>query len=125
MPASHGGIPTGIEANLRRARFELIGQDLAITELARCIRLHDMQLSFLSEQESLIEPFAVIFAGPSGHGKTMLASKVGAYLNVPTYHVNMTAVRNLWTDRSSRRNAVRITHVHATSSKYTCRRPAH
>lgn len=53
---------------LLRARFHLIGQDLALQEMMRAIASH-------SRRRSSVASLALVLTGPSGHGKSHLASK--------------------------------------------------
>ncbi|KAJ7907334.1 P-loop containing nucleoside triphosphate hydrolase protein [Mycena leptocephala] len=76
---------------LVRMRYELVGQDRALEQLFRVLSIHSQQLSVL--------PVVVLLCGPSGHGKSLLARKFGALLDVPTHTVNMTTLRSahdLW-----------------------------
>ncbi|TFK61003.1 P-loop containing nucleoside triphosphate hydrolase protein [Pluteus cervinus] len=76
---------------LTRVRYELVGQDRAIEQLFRVLSIHSRQLS--------ATPLVVLLCGPSGHGKSLLARKFGALLDVPTHTVNMTTLRSthdLW-----------------------------
>ncbi|KII88159.1 hypothetical protein PLICRDRAFT_111552 [Plicaturopsis crispa FD-325 SS-3] len=76
---------------LTRLRYDLIGQDRAIEQLFRVLSMHSQKLS--------IAPIVVLFCGPSGHGKSLLARKFGHLLDVPTHTVNMTTLRSnndLW-----------------------------
>ncbi|KAJ7685725.1 P-loop containing nucleoside triphosphate hydrolase protein [Mycena polygramma] len=76
---------------LTRVRYELVGQDRALEQLFRVLSIHSQQLS--------VTPVVVLLCGPSGHGKSLLARKFGALLDVPTHTVNMTTLRSahdLW-----------------------------
>ncbi|KAJ7286471.1 P-loop containing nucleoside triphosphate hydrolase protein [Mycena rebaudengoi] len=76
---------------LTRVRYELIGQDRALEQLFRVLSIHSQQLS--------TAPVTVLLCGPSGHGKSLLARKFGALLDVSTHTVNMTTLRSahdLW-----------------------------
>jgi len=76
---------------LTRMRYELVGQDRALEQLFRVLSIHSQQLTTL--------PVVVLLCGPSGHGKSLLARKFGALLDVPTHTVNMTTLRSahdLW-----------------------------
>ncbi|KAF8647484.1 hypothetical protein AX16_006689 [Volvariella volvacea WC 439] len=76
---------------LTKVRYELIGQDRALEQLFRVLSIHSRQLS--------ATPIVVLLCGPSGHGKSLLARKFGALLDVPTHTVNMTTLRStldLW-----------------------------
>ncbi|KAJ7772946.1 hypothetical protein DFH07DRAFT_937488 [Mycena maculata] len=76
---------------LTRVRYELVGQDRALEQLFRVLSIHSQQLSVL--------PVVVLLCGPSGLGKSLLARKFGALLDVPTHTVNMTTLRSahdLW-----------------------------
>ncbi|PPQ66205.1 hypothetical protein CVT26_011064 [Gymnopilus dilepis] len=76
---------------LTRVRYDLIGQDRALEQLFRVLSMHSRNLS--------VTPMVVLLCGPSGHGKSLLARKFGALLDVPTHTVNMTTLRSthdLW-----------------------------
>ncbi|KAJ7481068.1 hypothetical protein B0H11DRAFT_2232981 [Mycena galericulata] len=76
---------------LARVRYEIVGQDRALEQLFRVLSIHSQQLAVL--------PVVVLLCGPSGHGKSLLARKFGALLDVPTHTVNMTTLRSahdLW-----------------------------
>ncbi|KAF7337863.1 C3H1-type domain-containing protein [Mycena venus] len=76
---------------LTRMRYELVGQDRALEQLFRVLSIHSQQL--------MTVPVVVLLCGPSGHGKSLLARKFGALLDVPTHTVNMTTLRSahdLW-----------------------------
>lgn len=60
---------------LLRARFHLIGQDLALQEMMRAIASH-------SRRKSSVTSLALVLTGPSGHGKSHLASKSECFLCV-------------------------------------------
>ncbi|KAJ7073895.1 P-loop containing nucleoside triphosphate hydrolase protein [Mycena amicta] len=77
---------------LARMRYELVGQDRALEQLFRVLSMHSQRLAVL--------PVVVLLCGPSGHGKSLLARRFGALLDVPTHTVNMTTLRashDLWT----------------------------
>ncbi|KAF7295639.1 C3H1-type domain-containing protein [Mycena indigotica] len=77
---------------LARVRYELVGQDRALEQLFRVLSMHSQKLA--------VSPVVVLLCGPSGHGKSLLARRFGALLDVPTHTVNMTTLRNahdLWT----------------------------
>nr|GAT57126.1 predicted protein [Mycena chlorophos] len=77
---------------LARVRYELVGQDRALEQLFRVLSMHSQRLAVL--------PVVVLLCGPSGHGKSLLARRFGALLDVPTHTVNMTTLRaahDLWT----------------------------
>jgi hypothetical protein len=85
---------------LLRTRFCLIGQDLALDEFVRTVVGHCRRHSET--------PLSIIFAGPSGHGKSLLASKVAPLLGVSSHIVNMANLRNqedLLQSRSVAQNA--------------------
>lgn len=67
---------------LARVRYDLIGQDRALEQLFRVLSMPSMA------------PIVVLFCGPSGHGKSLLARKFGSLLDVPTHTVNMTTLRS-------------------------------
>ncbi|KAF5338699.1 hypothetical protein D9611_013369 [Ephemerocybe angulata] len=76
---------------LTRVRYDLVGQDRALEELFKLLSIHSRQIS--------VSPVVVMFSGPSGHGKSLLARKFGSLLDVPTHTVNMVSVRSqddLW-----------------------------
>ncbi|KAF8077642.1 hypothetical protein FPV67DRAFT_1684237, partial [Lyophyllum atratum] len=76
---------------LTRVRYELIGQDRALEQLFKDLSMHSRQLS--------VTPIVVLLCGPSGHGKSLLARKFGALLDVPTHTVDMTTIhsaQDLW-----------------------------
>ncbi|KZP08725.1 P-loop containing nucleoside triphosphate hydrolase protein [Athelia psychrophila] len=76
---------------LTRVQYDLIGQDCAIEQLFRVLSMHSQQLA--------VAPIVVLLCGPSGHGKSLLARKFGALLDVPTHTVNMPTLRSthdLW-----------------------------
>ncbi|KDQ61064.1 hypothetical protein JAAARDRAFT_55783 [Jaapia argillacea MUCL 33604] len=71
---------------LAKVRYDLIGQDRAIEQLFRVLSMHSQQLSKA--------PIVVLLCGPSGHGKSLLARKFGALLDVPTHTVSMTILKS-------------------------------
>ncbi|KAJ7029379.1 P-loop containing nucleoside triphosphate hydrolase protein [Mycena alexandri] len=76
---------------LTRVRYELVGQDRALEQLFRVLSIHSQRLA--------VQPVVVLLCGPSGHGKSLLARKFGALLDVPTHTVNMTTLKSshdLW-----------------------------
>lgn len=52
---------------LARVQYDLIGQDRALEELFRLLSIHSRQ--------AIVSPLVVMFSGPSGHGKSLLARK--------------------------------------------------
>ncbi|KAF9518501.1 hypothetical protein BS47DRAFT_1482562 [Hydnum rufescens UP504] len=72
---------------LLRARFCLVGQDLALAELMRAVASH-------SRRKNDTASLSLVLAGPSGHGKSYLASRIGFLLEAPQYIVNMTNLRS-------------------------------
>lgn len=62
------------EAPLARARFALIGQDYGVRELVRSYRAHVRLAKYLEDDETE-QPFVALLTGPSGHGKTHLATR--------------------------------------------------
>ncbi|KAL1709595.1 hypothetical protein EV121DRAFT_252583 [Schizophyllum commune] len=75
----------------RGLNYQLIGQDRALEQLYRVLSIHSHQPN--------APPMVVMLCGPSGLGKSFLADKFGALLDVPTHTVNMTAIntpRDLW-----------------------------
>lgn len=94
---------------LTRVRYDLIGQDCALEQLFRVLSMHSQQLSVAPIVVLLcgmpifgfvsVVTNVAFFAGPSGHGKSLLARKFGSLLDVPTHTVNMTTLRSthdLW-----------------------------
>ncbi|KAF8582296.1 P-loop containing nucleoside triphosphate hydrolase protein [Ramaria rubella] len=78
-------------APLARARFDIIGQDRVLDEFYRVLGTHSKRKG----KNALV----ILLCGASGHGKSLLAQKVGSLLNVPTHTINMTALRSqhdLW-----------------------------
>ncbi|KAF8496320.1 P-loop containing nucleoside triphosphate hydrolase protein [Gautieria morchelliformis] len=78
-------------APLAKARFDIIGQDRALDELYRVLGTHSQRKG----KNALV----ILLCGASGHGKSLLAQKVGSLLAVPTHTINMTALRSqhdLW-----------------------------
>ncbi|KAH6902298.1 hypothetical protein BKA70DRAFT_1306365 [Coprinopsis sp. MPI-PUGE-AT-0042] len=76
---------------LARVQYDLIGQDRALEELFRLLSIHSRQ--------AIASPLVVMFSGPSGHGKSLLARKFGSLLDIPTHTVNMVTPRSqddLW-----------------------------
>ncbi|KAF9532903.1 hypothetical protein CPB83DRAFT_784156 [Crepidotus variabilis] len=76
---------------LTRVRYDLVGQDRALEQLFRALSMKSRDLT--------PAPIVVIMCGPSGHGKSLLARKFGALLDVPTHTVNMTTLKSshdLW-----------------------------
>ncbi|EFI28317.1 hypothetical protein CC1G_13846 [Coprinopsis cinerea okayama7 len=76
---------------LTRVQYDLIGQDRALEELFKLLSIHSRQIT--------VSPLVVMFSGPSGHGKSLLARKFGSLLDVPTHTVNMVTLRtqdDLW-----------------------------
>ncbi|TFK30282.1 hypothetical protein FA15DRAFT_631335 [Coprinopsis marcescibilis] len=76
---------------LTRVQYYLIGQDRALEELFKLLSIHSRKIS--------VSPLVVMFSGPSGHGKSLLARKFGSLLDVPTHTVNMVTLKSqddLW-----------------------------
>ncbi|KAF8602280.1 P-loop containing nucleoside triphosphate hydrolase protein [Ceratobasidium sp. AG-I] len=71
---------------LTRAGFSIIGQDSALDELIRVVAGHC--------RRKTLNPLVLVFSGGPGCGKSLLASKIGPLLHVPTFTVNMTNLRN-------------------------------
>ncbi|KAG8894449.1 hypothetical protein FRB99_001256 [Tulasnella sp. 403] len=70
---------------LTRMPFRMVGQDLVLQELLRVLARHS--------QRGDTSPVSIIFAGPSGHGKSLLSRSIGELLRVPAHTVNMTNLR--------------------------------
>ncbi|KAG8988392.1 hypothetical protein FRB90_002768 [Tulasnella sp. 427] len=70
---------------LARMPFRMIGQDLVLQELLRVLARHSARGSS--------SPVSIIFAGPSGHGKSFLSRSIGELLRIPAHTVNMTNLR--------------------------------
>lgn len=71
---------------LTRVRYELVGQDRALEQLFRVLSIHSQQLTAAPIVVLLCGTFSLLglrtaanflysFEGPSGHGKSLLASK--------------------------------------------------
>ncbi|PVG02762.1 hypothetical protein CPB86DRAFT_541392 [Serendipita vermifera] len=91
------------EIPLKRAKFAIVGQEIGIDELSRAHAAHSRLARYLSEEDEMETAFVAVFTGPSGHGKTLLASKIGGILGVPTYTINMTLIKgqaDLWSAKS-------------------------
>ncbi|KAF6763742.1 hypothetical protein DFP72DRAFT_986545 [Ephemerocybe angulata] len=79
---------------LTRVRYDLVGQDRALEELFKLLSIHSRQIS--------VSPVVVMFSGPSGHGKSLLARKCMFLAPCSTCRhtpVNMVSVRSqddLW-----------------------------
>ncbi|KAF8333070.1 P-loop containing nucleoside triphosphate hydrolase protein [Cantharellus anzutake] len=71
---------------LLQARFYLIGQDLVLQEMTRAVASH-------SKRKKESASLSLVLVGPSGHGKSYFASKIGSLLKSPQYIVNMTNLR--------------------------------
>lgn len=71
---------------LTRMPFHMVGQDLVLQELLRVLARH--------AQRQLTTPVSIIFAGPSGHGKSLLSRNIGQLLRIPAHTVNMTNLRS-------------------------------
>ncbi|KAG8827136.1 hypothetical protein FRC19_005270 [Serendipita sp. 401] len=97
-PVSHPSMPNDddeIEIALKRAKFTVVGQENGIEELARAYSAHSRLAKYLDDEEDDKElPFVALFTGPSGHGKTLLASRVGRLLGIPSYTINMTLLKS-------------------------------
>jgi ATP-dependent Clp protease ATP-binding subunit ClpA len=61
-------------APLARARFVIVGQEFGVRELVRSYRAHVRLAKYLADDETEL-PFVALLTGPSGHGKTHLATK--------------------------------------------------
>ncbi|KAG8941256.1 hypothetical protein FRC04_004658 [Tulasnella sp. 424] len=70
---------------LARMPFKMIGQDLVLQELLRVLARHSARGGST--------PVSIIFAGPSGHGKSFLSRSIGELLRIPAHTVNMTNLR--------------------------------
>ncbi|KAI0282089.1 P-loop containing nucleoside triphosphate hydrolase protein [Russula aff. rugulosa BPL654] len=76
---------------LARVRYEIVGQDHVFEQLFTILNQHSKTHS--------TAPLVILLCGPSGHGKSFLARRVGSLLNVPTHTVNVTTLRSthdLW-----------------------------
>jgi ATP-dependent Clp protease ATP-binding subunit ClpA len=62
------------EAPLARARFVIVGQEYGVMELVRSYRAHMRLARYLADDETEL-PFVALLTGPSGHGKTHLATR--------------------------------------------------
>ncbi|KAG8835288.1 hypothetical protein FRC17_004332 [Serendipita sp. 399] len=83
------------ETALKRAKYTVVGQEHGIDEFAKAYSAHSRLAKYLDEEEDDNElPFVAIFTGPSGHGKTLLASRVGRLLGLPSYTINMTLLKS-------------------------------
>lgn len=83
-----------VEIALKRAKFTVVGQEFGVDELSRAYAAHARLARFLDEDEDDREmPFVALLSGPSGHGKTLLATRVGKLLGLPSYSINMTVVK--------------------------------
>ncbi|KAG9000115.1 hypothetical protein FRB93_012879 [Tulasnella sp. JGI-2019a] len=71
---------------LTRTPFHMVGQDLVLQELLRVLARH--------AQRDSTTPVSIIFAGPSGHGKSLLSRNIGELLRIPAHTVNMTNLRS-------------------------------
>lgn len=71
---------------LTRTPFHMVGQDLVLQELLRVLARH--------AQQDSTTPVSIIFAGPSGHGKSLLSRNIGELLRIPAHTVNMTNLRS-------------------------------
>lgn len=71
---------------LTRTPFHMVGQDLVLQELLRVLARH--------AQRDGPSPVSIIFAGPSGHGKSLLSRNIGELLRIPAHTVNMTNLRS-------------------------------
>ena len=61
-------------APLARARFVIVGQEYGVKELVMSYRAHVRLAKYLAEDETEL-PFVALLTGPSGHGKTHLATR--------------------------------------------------
>ncbi|KAA8908219.1 P-loop containing nucleoside triphosphate hydrolase protein [Sphaerosporella brunnea] len=68
--------------SLFQVPFNLIGQDAAVQELITALLAHSLL--------DRTKPLVVVFAGPSGHGKTELARQMGALLSLPLCTIDCT-----------------------------------
>ena len=65
-----------VEISLKRAKFTVVGQEYGVEELSRAYAAHARLARFLDEDEDDREmPFVALLSGPSGHGKTLLATR--------------------------------------------------
>ncbi|KAL2107656.1 hypothetical protein VUR80DRAFT_4900 [Thermomyces stellatus] len=76
---------------LFRIPYFLVGQSIA------CDRITNKVVSHVAQgHQNDGEPLVLLFAGPSGHGKTELAQKMGSLLGVPLHIVDCTSIGNQW-----------------------------
>ena len=61
-------------APLARTRFIIVGQEYGVRELVRSYRAHVRLAKYLADDQSEL-PFVALLTGPSGHGKTHLATR--------------------------------------------------
>ncbi|KAF3083262.1 hypothetical protein TWF706_001252 [Orbilia oligospora] len=72
---------------LFRARFDIVGQEFGLKKLLN----HVLMLTEKPDRGG--KPTVLLFAGPSGHGKTELAKQMERYLGVPFHSENMASVK--------------------------------
>ncbi|KAK6521699.1 hypothetical protein TWF506_001904 [Arthrobotrys conoides] len=72
---------------LFRARFDIIGQEYGLKKLLNHV------LMMTEKPDKGLKPTVLLFAGPSGHGKTELAKQMERYLGVPFHSENMASVK--------------------------------
>lgn len=75
--------------DLFRVPYFLVVQAIACDRIINRLVCHVAQ-GFPSESE----PLVLLFAGPSGHGKTELARKLGVLLGAPLHVVDCTSITN-------------------------------
>jgi ATP-dependent Clp protease ATP-binding subunit ClpB len=86
---------------LLKMPFFLIGQ----LPVARLI-IEDFIAHLMLRMSDEDEPYVVAFAGPSGHGKTELAKRLGSLLSVETFLVDAAQMRHDWDIFGSRNGYV-------------------
>ncbi|TGJ73116.1 hypothetical protein EYR41_000234 [Orbilia oligospora] len=72
---------------LFRARFDIVGQEFGLKKLLNHV------LMMTEKPDRGVKPTVLLFAGPSGHGKTELAKQMERYLGVPFHSENMASVK--------------------------------
>ncbi|KAK6534841.1 hypothetical protein TWF281_006140 [Arthrobotrys megalospora] len=72
---------------LFRAHFDIVGQEYTLKKLLNHV------LMLTEKPENSAKPTVLLFAGPSGHGKTELAKQMERYLGLPFHSENMASVK--------------------------------
>jgi len=75
IPNASSNDTADLEIPLKRAKFTVVGQESGLMELARAYAAHVRLAQYLSEEGDGELPFVALLVGPSGHGKSLLASK--------------------------------------------------